>query len=115
MAELARKTELQLDTKPKSPWIEAWVIFRRNRLAVVGLGIVIFFVLLAIFAPFIAPYGINEQDLSKRLLPPSADNWFGTDDFGRDILSRVIHGARISLWVGFFSVLGSVIIGALLV
>lgn len=114
MAELAGKTELQLDTKPKSPWLEAWIIFKRNRLALVGLGIVLFFVFIAIFAPFIAPYGINEQDLSKRLLPPSADNWFGTDDFGRDILSRIIHGARISLWVGFFSVLGSVIIGALL-
>ncbi|WP_396631524.1 ABC transporter permease, partial [Lysinibacillus sp. D4B1_S16] len=61
-----------------------------------------------------APQGINEQDLTGRLLAPSADHWFGTDDFGRDIFSRIIHGARISLWVGFFSVILSVIIGSLL-
>ena len=61
-----------------------------------------------------APQGINEQDLTKRLLAPSADHWFGTDDFGRDIFSRIIHGARISLWVGFFSVILSVVIGSLL-
>lgn len=79
-----------------------------------GAGIVIFFVLLAIIGPFIAPQGINEQDLTKRLLAPSADHWFGTDDFGRDIFSRIIHGARISLWVGFFSVILSVIMGSLL-
>lgn len=83
-------------------------------MSLVGAGIVIFFVLLAIIGPFIAPQGINEQDLTKRLLAPSADHWFGTDDFGRDIFSRIIHGARISLWVGFFSVILSVIMGSLL-
>ena len=51
----------------------------------------------------IAPEGMNEQNLSNRLLAPSSEHWFGTDDFGRDIFSRVIHGASISLKVGFFS------------
>ncbi|WP_036216570.1 nickel transporter permease [Lysinibacillus sphaericus] len=96
------------------PWLEGWRSFKKSKVSLVGAGIVIFFVLLAVIGPFIAPQGINEQDLTKRLLAPSADNWFGTDDFGRDIFSRIIHGARISLWVGFFSVILSVIIGSLL-
>jgi peptide/nickel transport system permease protein len=97
-----------------SPWKDAWNNFRKNKTALIGLCIVLFFVLLAIFSPIIAPQGINEQDLSKRLQAPSSDHWFGTDDFGRDILSRVIHGARISLWVGFFAVVGSATVGSLL-
>ncbi|ACA37949.1 nickel transporter permease [Lysinibacillus sp. fkY74-1] len=96
------------------PWLEGWRSFKKSKVSLVGAGIVIFFVLLAVIGPFIAPQGINEQDLTKRLLAPSADHWFGTDDFGRDIFSRIIHGARISLWVGFFSVILSVIIGSLL-
>src|SRR5699024_10773029 len=76
--------------------------------------IVLFFILLAIFGPLIAKEGINEQVMADRLQPPSAEHWLGTDDFGRDILSRIIHGAKISLWVGFFSVIGSVIIGSVL-
>ena len=97
-----------------SPWREAWRHFRKNRLAVVGLAIVLFFISLALLAPLIAPEGINEQQLEKKLQPPSSEHWFGTDDFGRDVLSRVIHGARISLWVGFFAVMGSIVVGSLL-
>ncbi len=97
-----------------SPWLEAWRSFRKNKLAVLGMIIVLFFIVLAIFAPVIAPYGFKEQMLSKRLLAPSAEHWFGTDDFGRDLLSRVMYGARISLWVGFLSVVGSIIVGCLL-
>ncbi|MFT8321360.1 MAG: ABC transporter permease [Bacillus sp. (in: firmicutes)] len=102
------------DEKVISPWMEAWKTFKRNKLAVVGTGIVLFFVLLAVFAPLIASEGINEQKLQERLLSPSAEHWFGTDDFGRDILSRIIYGARISLWIGFFSVSGSIIVGCFL-
>ncbi|MFK5707642.1 nickel transporter permease [Lysinibacillus boronitolerans] len=100
--------------KAIGPWLEGWRSFKKSKVSLVGAGIVIFFILLAVIGPFIAPQGINEQDLTKRLLAPSADHWFGTDDFGRDIFSRIIHGARISLWVGFFSVILSVIIGSLL-
>lgn len=88
--------------------------FFSNKLALAGTILVAFFVLLAIFAPFIAPYGLNEQIMANRLQPPSGEHWFGTDDFGRDIFSRVVYGARISLWVGFLSVLGSMIVGTLL-
>jgi len=97
-----------------SPWREAWKEFKRNKIALVGLIIVLFFILLAIFASFLTKEGINEQVMSDRLQPPSSEYWLGTDDFGRDILSRIIHGARISLWVGFSSVIGSIIAGSLL-
>jgi peptide/nickel transport system permease protein len=118
MAELARN-EAPMQKMPNkeesvSLWREGWRSFKKNKIALVGMGIVLFFILLAIFAPWIAPYEINDQNLSLRLQAPSKEHLFGTDDFGRDIFSRVIYGARISLWVGFFSVLGSVIVGSLL-
>jgi peptide/nickel transport system permease protein len=97
-----------------SPGREAWKSFKKNKFALVGAGIVVFFIIIAILAPVIAPYGVNEQVLSNRNAPPSADHWFGTDDFGRDILSRVMFGARISLWVGFVAVMGSIVIGCFL-
>jgi peptide/nickel transport system permease protein len=118
MAELARNRTPVQNAKVKeesvSLWKEGWRSFKKNKMALVGTGIVLFFILLAVFAPVIAPYEINDQNLSMRLKAPSNEHLFGTDDFGRDIFSRVIYGARISLWVGFFSVLGSVIVGSLL-
>lgn len=117
MSEFVSKTdgivEAQLD-KTVGPWREAWNGFKKSKVALAGAFIVLFFILLAAFGTMIAPEGINEQELPNRLLPPSSEYWFGTDDLGRDIFSRVIHGARISLWVGFFSVIGSVIVGSLL-
>lgn len=97
------------------PWKEAWRGFRKNKVALAGTFIVFFFILVALIGPFLVPQGIDEQSMSKhRLLAPSSQFWFGTDDLGRDIFSRVVHGARISLWVGFFSVIGSVIVGSIL-
>ena len=78
----------------------AWRTFANNRLAMLGLGIVIALVLVAIFANLLAPYSPYIGDLeTTRLLPPSSAHWFGTDDQGRDILSRIIHGSRITLYV----------------
>lgn len=102
------------DERSQSLILESMKQFFQHKLAVIGSVIVFLFLILAIFALLIAPYGINEQSLGERFSAPSASHWFGTDDFGRDIFSRVVHGARISLWVGFFSVLGSVILGTLL-
>ncbi|USD83642.1 ABC transporter permease [Bacillus safensis] len=102
------------DERSQSLILESMKQFFQHKLAVIGSVIVFLFLILAIFAPLIAPYGINEQSLGERFSAPSAAHWFGTDDFGRDIFSRVVHGARISLWIGFFSVLGSVILGTLL-
>ena len=105
--------EAQLE-KTTGPWREAWVGFRKSKVALVGAVIVIFFILLALFGPLVTKEGINEQSLTERLQPPSSEYWFGTDDFGRDIFSRIIHGARISLSVGFFSVVGSIAVGSFL-
>ncbi|MTH55462.1 ABC transporter permease subunit [Bacillus mangrovi] len=102
------------EEKIRTPFQEGLHAFMKNKIAVAGTVIVLFFVAVAIFSPLIAPYTINDQDLGRRLLPPSADHFFGTDDFGRDIFSRVVHGAKISLFVGFFAVLGSMVIGSLL-
>ncbi|HWL13581.1 MAG TPA: ABC transporter permease [Ureibacillus sp.] len=105
------------EEKVVGPWRVAWRSFRKSKAALVGTAIVVFFVLLAIFGPMIAPEGINEQKLqepSLRLAPPSGDYWLGTDDFGRDIFSRVVYGARISLAVGFLSVSLSIVVGSFL-
>lgn len=100
--------------KTVGPWKEAWRGFRKSKTAVIGMIIIVFFILLALFGPFIAKEGINEQMAADRLQPPSGEYWLGTDDFGRDILSRIIHGSRISLSVGFLSVIVSVIVGSFL-
>jgi peptide/nickel transport system permease protein len=78
-----------------------WRAFTKNPLAVIGLGVVVLLILVAIFADVIAPYSpIAGGDLrTQRLLPPSATYWFGTDDQARDIFSRVVYGSRITLWV----------------
>ncbi len=74
-----------------------WLAFRRNPAAMAGLVIVVALLLVAAFAPVIAPYDPIAQALDKRLLPPSAINFFGTDSLGRDIFSRVVHGTRVTL------------------
>ncbi|MGY4749516.1 ABC transporter permease [Pannonibacter sp. Q-1] len=71
----------------------------RNPLTVVGLVIILTLLLTAAFAPWIAPYSPIEGQLTERLLPPSAAHWMGTDELGRDIFSRVVHGARITLFI----------------
>ncbi|MCG3086918.1 nickel transporter permease [Sporosarcina cyprini] len=117
MSELTPKVdgiaEAKID-KTTGPWLDAWRNFRKSKIAVVGMAIVLFFILVAILAPWLAPEGINDQSHADRLQPPSSAHWLGTDDFGRDILSRIIYGARISLSVGFLSVVLSVIVGSML-
>src|SRR5256886_3588028 len=82
-----------------------------NRLSIIGLVIVIVFVLVAIFAPWIAHYDVGTTNLAMRYMPPTAAHWFGTDSTGRDIFSRVVFGARISLEVGVIVVLVSAFVG----
>jgi len=80
-------------------WYAGWCSFARNRLAMLGLAIVLLLLALAAFAPWLAPYSPTVGELSARLMPPSATHWLGTDDQGRDILSRLIHGSRVTLYV----------------
>jgi len=84
---------------------------RRQPLAVVGFVLVVFFVLCAGFAPWLSPQDPAQLDLAGRLLPPSHQHWFGTDELGRDILSRTIYGARISMTVAVSVVCLSLAIG----
>jgi len=88
-----------------------WLAFTRNRLSWVGLALLATIVLVAIFAPSLAPYDPLEQNIVARLEPPSAEYLLGTDSFGRDVLSRLIYGARISLFVGFVAILIAMVVG----
>ncbi len=105
---------MQVPAVSSSLWMDGWRRLWRQKSAVVGGIIILIFVILAIFAPYLTPYPYDGNDLYNRLKSPSAEHWFGTDDQGRDIFTRVIYGARISLWVGLFSVLGSAVAGSLL-
>ena len=87
---------------------------RRNKLAVLGLIIMVLLVIIAIFAPYIAPYHYATQNLVDAFEPPSSKYLLGTDEYGRDILSRMIYGARISLQVGILAVMLAMISGGLL-
>jgi peptide/nickel transport system permease protein len=90
---------------------DATAAFRQNRLAISGLLFVILLALLAIFAPLVSPYNPYIVDLDQQLLPPSLHHWLGTDNFGRDVLTRIISGARISLVVGLVPSFISLVIG----
>jgi peptide/nickel transport system permease protein len=92
-------------------WTAAATLGRRNVLAAVGMALVALFVIFALFAPLISPQDPGNINLPLRLQPPSAAHWFGTDELGRDILSRVIYGARISMLVGSSVVAGSLLLG----
>ncbi|WP_078548104.1 oligopeptide ABC transporter permease [Litchfieldia alkalitelluris] len=87
--------------------------FMKNKLAVIGSAILSLIILAAVFAPLLAPYSFEEQRLLDKLKPPSAEFLLGTDKFGRDLLTRLLFGARISLLVGFASVVGAITIGTL--
>ena len=88
--------------------------FNTNKTSWVGLGLFVFVVLVAIAAPLIAPHDPLQQNILKRLQPPSAEFWLGTDVYGRDILSRLIWGARISLLIGTLAIFAAMLIGSLI-
>jgi peptide/nickel transport system permease protein len=98
----------------RSAWRLALRRFWRNANARAGFVLIGLFAAVAIFAPKIAPYGYDQENLVGRLQPPSAEHWLGTDELGRDVLSRVIDGARISMTVGLLAVAGALSSGALL-
>jgi peptide/nickel transport system permease protein len=90
-----------------------WKNFRHNRLALAACGVIVLLFLLSRLAPFVTPREPDALDLYHVLMPPSAAHWFGTDELGRDVFTRVIYGARISLKVGFVAVGISVAVGTL--
>ena len=88
--------------------------FFSNRLALTGLSIIMIFILGAIFAPLLSKYDPSYVDMSIRYLPPSAEHWIGTDGIGRDVMTRILYGGRISILVGVVSALGASFIGVIL-
>ncbi len=99
--------------KKRSQFQETWRRLKKNRMAMVGLTVVVLLILMSIFADFIFDYEtvVIKQNTAIRLQGPSADHWLGTDEFGRDILARMVHGSRVSLAVGVVAVSIALVIG----
>ena len=101
--------------KKQSKVKEVWKRLRRNKSAMLGLVILVFFAMAAIFAPLISPAdNVTRQKASIRLQPPSAEHWFGTDAYGRDLFTRVLYGSRVSLIIGFVTAVISLVGGGIL-
>lgn len=94
---------MQKPKKKQGEFGAAMIRLRRNRSAMIGLGLFLFLAFLAVFAPYISPYGYAKLSLAERFQGPSLKHWFGTDDMGRDVFTRIIYGGRYSLAVGIIS------------
>jgi peptide/nickel transport system permease protein len=94
--------------------VSTWTRARGNVAIITGLAICLTLVAMAILAPWVAPFDPNKQMLGPQLADPSATHWFGLDSFGRDVFSRIVHGARISLWVGVVATLAAMLIGTVI-
>lgn len=101
---LSKEIQLKKAPKEESKLGNAWYMLQKNKAALVGLIIIIILILIAVFGQFIMPYKPNVGELSQSLLKPSWAHWLGTDEQGRDILSRIIDGTKISLRVGVTAV-----------
>lgn len=112
---MIQKEKIKLFLKQRKPIIEDWkytlYLWKKTPLAMIGTVIIVIFLSIAIFAPLLTPYDPIAIDLNNRLLPPSFHHFFGTDQYGRDIFSRVIIGSRIEVWIIFIVSLISISIG----
>ena len=97
--------------KQGSPWAQMWQRLRRNHMAVAGLITLTLLILTALLAPVLTPYSYEEQNLALGATPPSMEHLLGTDDLGRDLLTRMLYGGRVSLAVGLCATLVSLLIG----
>jgi len=116
-------TELNNNTNPQAPsapaekgsslWRDAWHRLQKNKMALLGLGVMVTMCIAAILTPWITVYGYEEQNLVLGASPPSAEHWLGTDTLGRDLLTRILYGSRISLAVGFIATAVALLIGVI--
>jgi peptide/nickel transport system permease protein len=111
---VARNEVTMFEPERVTPGSRVWRRFRRHRLALIGSSILILLVLMAIFAPLISPYDPYKTSFREPLLEPGPAHWLGTDDLGRDLLSRLIYGSRVSLSVGLVAVSIYMLIGTVL-
>ena len=94
-------------------WQDSWHMLRENRLAMAGLVFLAFLIIMAIIGPSLSPNSIEEQSIMNQNMPPSSENWFGTDDLGRDVFARTWYGARVSLFVGIMAAMIDFFIGVI--
>ncbi len=104
-------TDIAEAEQGSSLWHDAWLRLRKNKLALFGGVTLILFVIIALLTPWIAPYSYETQNLDLGATPPSAAHWLGTDIFGRDLLTQIMYGGRISLAVGFVATSVALLIG----
>ncbi|MEE3240653.1 MAG: ABC transporter permease [Pseudomonadota bacterium] len=97
----------------RSPWQDAWYRLKQNKLAIISLNFLAALVVIAVLTPWLAPYGYETQNLALGASSPSAEHWLGTDIHGRDLMTRLMYGGRISLMVGFAATAVSLVIGVL--
>lgn len=114
MEKIQKKNARRKKPRNSTPAYESWKRFKRNPTAVVGLVVIILLAILAVVAPLVAPYDYQTQDYASMMLKPSAQHLFGTDQFGRDIFSRVIYGTRYSLVIAIFCDIAAFFSGGLL-
>ena len=114
MEKIEKKNRKRKKPVNSTPAYEAWKRFRRNKTAIIGLVVVGILILIAIFAPLIAPYDYTMQDYTAMMQAPSKAHLFGTDAYGRDIFSRVIYGTRYSLIIALFCTIAALFSGGLL-
>lgn len=115
VAKLANITHAPQPVTPRREGAgRAWRRFARHKPALVGAGVILIYLLVALLADVLAPYDPLDMGAGSRLTGPDAAHWFGTDEFGRDVLSRVIYGARIAFVVGVLSATGAAVVGMLI-
>ncbi|CAM4075978.1 nickel transporter permease [Lederbergia lenta] len=112
MAQQTVQPTVRKQSNPKVEYYKTiWKRLRKNKAAVVGGILILFFIVTSIIGPLFTSYDPNEVDILNKVQGPSAEHWFGTDNFGRDIFTRIIHGMSLTLFVGFFSVVIGGVIG----
>ena len=104
-------TDITEAEQGSSLWHDAWLRLRKNKMALFGGITLLVFIVIAILTPLIAPYSYETQNLDLGATPPSASHWLGTDIFGRDLLTQIMYGGRISLAVGFVATSVALVIG----
>ena len=108
---ITSQVEASSELKSSSLWRDAWIRLSKNRLAIAGLIILLTLIMISLLTPIIAPYGYEEQNLAIGATAPSGEHLLGTDIFGRDMLTRIMYGGRVSLMVGFVATSVALVIG----